>query len=329
MCTIVSWTDTENRKRVKITMRSLVLMMALLWSGVSWWWYTCDIKGYCESNTTQVENKEKTADLALASQNDDKNKSESPSEIDSASDDPQTNTIEPVSNTKASETKSEEAESQIDAVVAKNEAAASANNETSQEKGVVDTSVAAVAETKTTSEKTPSTTTTESSDATQVEAAAQEQSNTDQSVAEQTDTTEDIVSEDDNDPKKIRIDKVEGSITANIQKARIYFPYNSSTQADLTGSTTRYFDQVVEALKADSTLKIQLTGHTDNKGQAKRNKALGLRRAETVKKIFIEKGVSAGQIKTDSKGEDKPISTNKTEAGRNKNRRVTVEAITE
>jgi len=297
-------------------MRSLVLIVALLWSGVSWWWYTCDIKGYCESNTIQVKNEEKETDLASAPQDDDKKIIDSTVAVDK------------------NKPESEEVKSQSDTTVAENETEASASNASSQEKDTVDTSVEPVAEAETTSEKTPSATTPESSDTTQAEDVAQEQSNTDQSktdqnVAGQTDTTEDIVSEDDNDPKKIRIDKVEGSITANIQKARVYFPYNSSTQADLTGSTTRYFDQVVEALKADSTLKIQLTGHTDNKGQAKRNKALGLRRAETVKKIFIEKGVSANQVKTDSKGEDKPISTNKTESGRNKNRRVTVEAITE
>ena len=36
-------------------MRALVLVATLLWGGFSWWWYVCNIKGYCEANVSQTK----------------------------------------------------------------------------------------------------------------------------------------------------------------------------------------------------------------------------------------------------------------------------------
>lgn len=71
---------------------------------------------------------------------------------------------------------------------------------------------------------------------------------------------------------------------------------------------------------SDWTLK--LSGHTDNQGDAVKNTLLSEKRAKAVKKFLVTKGVSADKITTEWFGPTKPIDTNDTEAGRQRNRRV-------
>ncbi len=70
----------------------------------------------------------------------------------------------------------------------------------------------------------------------------------------------------------------------------------------------------------DWTLK--LSGHTDNQGDAVKNTLLSEKRAKAVKKFLVTKGVSADKITTEWFGPTKPIDSNDTEAGRQRNRRV-------
>ena len=65
-----------------------------------------------------------------------------------------------------------------------------------------------------------------------------------------------------------------------------------------------------------------MTGHTDDEGNKIANDALGLQRAKTVKGQLEKIGIAKSRILTQSKGETKPIESNKTEKGRQKNRRV-------
>lgn len=73
--------------------------------------------------------------------------------------------------------------------------------------------------------------------------------------------------------------------------------------------------------KVDS---IRATGHTDSVGTDRYNQSLSERRAAAVKKFLIEKGVDASVIVTEGLGESSPVASNKTKAGRAKNRRVEV-----
>lgn len=71
---------------------------------------------------------------------------------------------------------------------------------------------------------------------------------------------------------------------------------------------------------ADWTLK--LSGHTDNKGDAIKNTLLSEKRAKSVKKFLVSRGVKADKVTTEWFGPSKPIADNATEEGRQKNRRV-------
>ena len=75
--------------------------------------------------------------------------------------------------------------------------------------------------------------------------------------------------------------------------------------------------------KADDG-KVSVVGHTDSVGSKVKNTQLGLERAETVKGYLVQNGINISKIDVSSQGPRKPIATNKTKAGRAKNRRVEV-----
>lgn len=80
-------------------------------------------------------------------------------------------------------------------------------------------------------------------------------------------------------------------------------------------------DRVADLLKRKN-LNLKLSGHTDNVGSKTRNLALSRERAESVKSYLVEKGVNASKIEAVGYGMSQPIASNKTAAGRQKNRRV-------
>jgi outer membrane protein OmpA-like peptidoglycan-associated protein len=73
--------------------------------------------------------------------------------------------------------------------------------------------------------------------------------------------------------------------------------------------------------------KLHLEGHTDNVGNDDANMDLSKRRAASVKRFLVEKGVQDYRITTDGFGETRPVDTNDTEEGRHRNRRVEMNII--
>ena len=87
-------------------------------------------------------------------------------------------------------------------------------------------------------------------------------------------------------------------------------------------------DDAIAKLNKYHALDINIIGHTCSLGSESWNKTLSLRRAESVKKYFLDHGIEASRInKVDGKGESEPKYDNKTKEGRSKNRRVEVTAV--
>jgi OOP family OmpA-OmpF porin len=81
-------------------------------------------------------------------------------------------------------------------------------------------------------------------------------------------------------------------------------------------------DAVADVLKTNPNIKIDVQGHTDNKGAADYNKKLSDRRAASVKKYLVGKGVDASRLVSHGYGAEMPIVPNTTDQNRALNRRV-------
>ena len=83
-------------------------------------------------------------------------------------------------------------------------------------------------------------------------------------------------------------------------------------------------DEVVNAAKEYPQVQLDVTGYTDNVGNAQKNLQLSQQRANAVKAYLVKKGVASERINTKGAGADSPIADNATAEGRAKNRRVEV-----
>ena len=82
-------------------------------------------------------------------------------------------------------------------------------------------------------------------------------------------------------------------------------------------------DQVAALITQHAELKlIQVEGHTDNVGAAQYNKDLSARRAASVVRYLVAKGVAPERLRAAGFGYDRPIASNETALGRARNRRV-------
>jgi OOP family OmpA-OmpF porin len=98
-------------------------------------------------------------------------------------------------------------------------------------------------------------------------------------------------------------------------------------QFDLNKATLReesypILDEVVDYLKANPSVKMEIQGHTCNLGSAAYNLKLSGQRAETVRKYLVGKGIAAERLTAKGYGLTKPIAPNDKEENRAKNRRV-------
>jgi outer membrane protein OmpA-like peptidoglycan-associated protein len=96
-------------------------------------------------------------------------------------------------------------------------------------------------------------------------------------------------------------------------------------QADLNDSAREVLENLITQLKADNkNVYIEIQGHTDSFGSEAYNEKLGLMRAEAVRRYLSENGIPLHRIATISYGEGRPVTDNRTKAGRAKNRRVVI-----
>ena len=86
------------------------------------------------------------------------------------------------------------------------------------------------------------------------------------------------------------------------------------------GRTTA--DQIVASMRQHPRDTLILEGHTDNIGSDEYNMALGMRRAEAVKRYMVEQGIAPERIQTVSHGERQPAVPNDSPSNRALNRRV-------
>lgn len=95
-----------------------------------------------------------------------------------------------------------------------------------------------------------------------------------------------------------------------------------SASAEIERGSDSILDRIVEILESCPEAVVQVGGHTDNVGNAENNRKLSAARAESVRAYLESKGIPAGRLKAVGFGQDHPIASNDTEAGRRQNRRI-------
>ncbi len=118
-------------------------------------------------------------------------------------------------------------------------------------------------------------------------------------------------------PKKPALVVVTGTQIKITQQ--IHFEFNKSK---IKPDSFAILNAVVQVLKENPDITLEIGGHTDNVGGAAYNKKLSQDRSDSVRLYLVEHGISGSRLTARGYGMDVPIDTNSTEAGRAKNRRV-------
>lgn len=117
--------------------------------------------------------------------------------------------------------------------------------------------------------------------------------------------------------KNIFLSPIEVGLTVRLKN--IYFDFDKTT---LKSESFVELDKVVDFLKQNSHVEIEIAGHTDSKGSDVYNQNLSQGRSQSVVDYLSSQGIDSSRLTAHGYGESKPIDSNETEEGRGNNRRV-------
>jgi peptidoglycan-associated lipoprotein len=100
---------------------------------------------------------------------------------------------------------------------------------------------------------------------------------------------------------------------------KVYFDYDQDALRD---DARAVLDAKVPILQANQGITVLITGHTDERGTAEYNLALGQRRAAQVKRYLTSKGIEDARISTQSMGDSQPAVQGTDESAYQQNRRA-------
>ncbi len=117
--------------------------------------------------------------------------------------------------------------------------------------------------------------------------------------------------------RNFMLERVE--VGAKVILKNIFFEFGKST---LKPESYAELNNVIKLLQNNETLRIEISGHTDNIGTYKYNKKLSEDRAKAVVDYLIKKGITPDRLTYKGYAFDQPVAPNTTDEGRAKNRRV-------
>ena len=104
----------------------------------------------------------------------------------------------------------------------------------------------------------------------------------------------------------------------------IFFETNSF---ELKEESNAELQTMLELMQKNPTLRVEISGHTDNIGKDDYNISLSENRAKSVRQWLVDKGIDTQRIVAKGYGKTKPIADNSTEEGRQQNRRTEFKII--
>jgi len=114
---------------------------------------------------------------------------------------------------------------------------------------------------------------------------------------------------------------LEARLKLNANPLVLYYGINQS-QINLNQEEKRKLTEIVDYLKNVPDAGLIITGHADNTGNRDSNIRLGKERADHLKALLIQSGITEDKITCASRGQDEPAADNSTSEGRAKNRRT-------
>ena len=100
-----------------------------------------------------------------------------------------------------------------------------------------------------------------------------------------------------------------------------------SKSVEVNPRFTPALDAVVALLINDPHLRVEIVGHTDNRGVDNKNQALSEQRADSVAQYMEQAGIDASRIQVHALGATQPVAGNDTATGRAQNRRVEITVV--
>ena len=94
--------------------------------------------------------------------------------------------------------------------------------------------------------------------------------------------------------------------------------------AELQSGASDRLNKLVTFLNEYPERRVLIEGHTDSMGTSEYNQGLSQRRSESVKNYLTQQGIATQRLSTSGMGEDQPVATNDSAAGRLQNRRVEI-----
>lgn len=111
----------------------------------------------------------------------------------------------------------------------------------------------------------------------------------------------------------------EGVETQALILENVFF---ATGKAELKSESKIELEKLIHILESNEAVKIQINGHTDNVGNADKNKTLSNNRAKAVYDYLVAKGVTAERLTYKGFGDAQPIAPNDTDDGKKRNRRT-------
>ncbi len=111
---------------------------------------------------------------------------------------------------------------------------------------------------------------------------------------------------------------------AKVILRNIFFDFDKAT---LRPESYSELNRLKKLLNENPTMKIEISGHTDNKGSYEYNVKLSKDRAQSVVSYLISKGISSSRLTSRGASWNEPVDTNSTDEGRQNNRRVEFKVI--
>ena len=108
----------------------------------------------------------------------------------------------------------------------------------------------------------------------------------------------------------------------NLNKGILNNIYFETGKADLQEKSRTELNQLIAFFQKNIAIKIEISGHTDDVGDAKQNLILSQKRAQSVVDYLLKGGLASSRIKAVGYGKTRPVVPNSSEENRRLNRRI-------